>query len=232
MDEAGACIGIVSRKDFLAQNHDPELTLADVAYRDVVTIDPSADLVTALQLMVDEDISHLPVVEHGVLAGICTRADILRARGEELLLERMETGWLAPVLQGGTRTGTRYVVVANQTLSAESLTAAIAARRPASGPPPHVHVVVPLSNDQVLNDARDRLNARLESIGELGVTATGEIGSADALLAVSAAVRREPTNEVLLSTLPRATSRWLSSDLPRRIRETLDVEVTVIGSDD
>lgn len=229
VDDDDRCIGIVSRRDFLAENFDADATLADVALRDVVTVRPDTDLVGALQLMVDEDISHLPVIEDTRLVGICTRADILRARGDEMLLERMETGWLAPVLQRSQRSGPRYVIVANRTLISPALTDAVRERANRPGPAPEFHIVVPLSGDGDLAGARTRLEERLALFGELGIPATGEIGDADPLVTMEAAVRREPTVEVILSTLPEGTSRWLSADLPTRATRELDVPVTVIG---
>ncbi|MFT7598564.1 MAG: CIC family chloride channel protein [Acidimicrobiales bacterium] len=228
VDNDDRCIGIVSRRDFLAETLDPEATLGEVAFRDVVTIAPTADLVEALQLMVDEDISHLPVIEKDRLVGICTRADILRARGHELLFERVETGWLAPVLQRGERLGPRYVVVANRTLIASELTDIIRSRAASADPPARFHIVVPLSGDGDLTGARDRLEERLALLGALDLPATGEIGDADPLITIENAVRREPTTEVIISTLPAGASRWLSSDLPGRIRRTVEVPLTVV----
>ena len=48
---------------------------------DVVTLDPEDDVDRAVELLADEerDINRLPVIEDGVLVGIVTREDVLRA---------------------------------------------------------------------------------------------------------------------------------------------------------
>jgi len=229
IDEDYRVVGIVSRSDLLAEDFDPDALLVDVVNHDVVTIGPDASLVDALQLMVNEDVNHLPVTEDHQLVGICTRADILGARGSELALERMETGWLAPVLQRRSRSTRRYVIVANQTLAGPELMAAITERADQEVPI-EFHVVVPLRGDANLADARSRLERQLARFEELDVRATGEIGSSDPLTATEVAVQRAPTEEVLISTLPAGTSRWISTDLPSRVRRRLSVPVIHIES--
>ena len=44
--------------------------------------------------MVEEGVDHLPVVDAGVLVGICTHTDVLRARITQEEQERSEAGWL------------------------------------------------------------------------------------------------------------------------------------------
>ena len=58
------------------------------------------DALTALQVMVDDEVDHLPVLEDGRLIGICTRTDVLRARHRAVLAERSEPGWLARLRVG------------------------------------------------------------------------------------------------------------------------------------
>ncbi|MCP3912589.1 MAG: chloride channel protein [Actinomycetia bacterium] len=227
IDDEGRPVGIVTRRDFLVEELDDDAPLSDVAYSDVVTIGPDANLVDALQLMVNEDISHLPVTEDGYLVGICTRADILGARNSELALERTEIGWLAPVLHRTGIVGRRYLVVANQTLGGVALMAAVEERVAGPGGS-QFHVVVPLASGGELKEARDRLSDQLEQFDALDIKATGEIGDADPLKAIEAAVERLPTHEILLSTLPPGSSRWLSSDLPTRARRRLNITVTHI----
>jgi CBS domain-containing protein len=93
VDEDGSLAGIVARGDLLRA---PELDggpVADVASPDVVTVAPDEPVLAALQLMLEEEVEHLPVVDDGRLVGICTRTDILRARRRQLELERAERGW-------------------------------------------------------------------------------------------------------------------------------------------
>ncbi|MGH8896099.1 MAG: chloride channel protein [Egibacteraceae bacterium] len=107
IDAEGACVGMVSRGDLLeqrvlAQIDEPDPSLLDVASRDLVTVAPDDLLLTALQQMITEEIEHLPVIDAtGALVGICTRTDVLRARGGQLADERTQPGWLSPMLRRG-----------------------------------------------------------------------------------------------------------------------------------
>lgn len=58
--------------------------VADVMVTDVVTIEPSATLVTAARLMRDANIGMLPVVERGRVVGVLTDRDlVVRALARE-----------------------------------------------------------------------------------------------------------------------------------------------------
>lgn len=59
-------------------------TAQDVMTRDLVTISPEADIEEAATLMIERNISRLPVVENDKLVGIITRRDILKAISKEL----------------------------------------------------------------------------------------------------------------------------------------------------
>jgi CBS domain-containing protein len=100
VDEGGSPVGMVSRTDLLtgaltrgAADADPVFA---VASRDLVTVAPGDSLAAALQRMLDEGVEHLPVLAGGRLAGICTRTDILRARGRQQELELAQPGWRRP----------------------------------------------------------------------------------------------------------------------------------------
>lgn len=96
MDHNGACVAIVARSDLLAAlDEDETRPLYDIASADVITIRPDATCLTALQRILDENVEHLPVVRDSVLVGICTRTDLLRARGRQLREEQRQRGWLA-----------------------------------------------------------------------------------------------------------------------------------------
>lgn len=53
--------------------------VADWMTRDPITIAPDASLVTAYELMSENEIRRLPVVEKGEMVGIITLSDVLRA---------------------------------------------------------------------------------------------------------------------------------------------------------
>ena len=54
--------------------------MLDCASRDVVSVGPDDPALTALQVMVDEGVEHVPVVDGDRLVGICTRTDLLKVR--------------------------------------------------------------------------------------------------------------------------------------------------------
>jgi len=93
VDEAGGCVGIVSRNDLIVEELPDDAPLADVASRDVVTADPGDHLLDALRRILEEDVEHLPVIEGGHLVGICTRTDIMRVRRRQFEHEVVQPGW-------------------------------------------------------------------------------------------------------------------------------------------
>jgi CIC family chloride channel protein len=99
VDEHRCCVGIVSRSDLLAADATDDAPLTRVASTDVVTVTPDDSLLTALERILEEGVEHLPVLDPDRhLVGMCTRTDILRARGRYLDAERAQGGWQAPWL--------------------------------------------------------------------------------------------------------------------------------------
>lgn len=95
VDDAGRCIGVLSRMDLLGPSAAaPGGTVMDVASTDVVSIAPDAAVRDALGLMLAEDVEHLPVIDGDRLVGICTRTDVLRAKADLFHQERRDHGWL------------------------------------------------------------------------------------------------------------------------------------------
>jgi nucleotide-binding universal stress UspA family protein len=128
-----------------------------------------------------------------------------------------------------------YLIVANQTLTSESLREALSARL-ADGPV-RAHVVVPMSpgtgrlswdEQESRTAAKARLDEMLEHLREMGAEADGEVGDRDPVMAVRDALRRTEVDEVIVSTLPRGLSRWLGEDVPSRLRDSVRVPVTVV----
>ncbi len=128
-----------------------------------------------------------------------------------------------------------YLIVANQTLTSESLREAIATRL-ADGPV-RTHVVVPLSpvggrltwdESESRSVAQARLDEVIGRLREMGAEADGEVGDRDPVLAVRDAMRGREVDEVIVSTLPRGMSRWLGEDVPSRLRDSVPVPVTVV----
>ena len=128
-----------------------------------------------------------------------------------------------------------YLIVANQTLTSQSLTDAVQTRL-ADGPV-RAYVVVPLSPvDRRLTwdetESRSVAQARLDEVvarlREMGAEADGEVGDRDPVLAVRDALRSRDVDEVIVSTLPKGMSRWLGEDVPSRLRDSIRVPVTVV----
>ncbi len=76
--------------------------------------------------------------------------------------------------------------------------------------------------------ARHRLRVCLDRLRAAGVDADGMVGSADPFTAVLQALAGQHVDEVLLSTLHPASSRWLAVDLPGRLRRHTHRPVTVL----
>lgn len=77
--EGEKLIGVISIRDLVKLQRPTQRSAPIKAFmkRDVVTIDPQANVTTALRLMVKHDIGRLPVVEGGRLVGIVTRSDLM-----------------------------------------------------------------------------------------------------------------------------------------------------------
>jgi len=91
--------------------------------------------------------------------------------------------------------------------------------------------VVPLEAAGELAAARERLERQLGLIEDLGVTATGEIGDGDPLVAMETALKREPATAVVLSTLPPGRSRWHRAKVPSGVGRRIGVPYVVVHDD-
>lgn len=155
---------------------------------------------------------------------------------------------------GAVATVRRILVVANRTAGGPELMAAVRARLAAG--PAEFHVLVPvavptaagaqlwgepLSGYGVAADAEadadagfawaaaeERLEQQLTSLRGEGAVATGELRPADPLKASLDVLGRSSFDEVIVSTLPVALSRWLRLDLPRRLARQTSLPVTHI----
>ncbi len=132
-----------------------------------------------------------------------------------------------------------YLIVGNQTLASQSLADLIGARL-ANGPI-RAYVVVPLervgnrltaSEETTHAAAEARLAELLARLRDLGSEADGEIGDPDPVQAVRDAMREQPIDEVIVSTLPKGLSRWLGEDVPSRLRVAVSVPITVVSQPD
>lgn len=78
-------VGLITLKD-LARSPDEE-QVAMIMSKDVPTVDPDDDFRKACEIMVKQDIRHVPVVFEGMLVGIVTVKDILSRAVMEMDLE-------------------------------------------------------------------------------------------------------------------------------------------------
>jgi H+/Cl- antiporter ClcA len=95
VDSDGKLVGIVARSDLPTDPTDATAAVTDVARAEVLTVSSTDPVMVALQAMLDEEVSHVPVVESGRVVGMCTRTDVLRARRTQLDHETRQGGWRA-----------------------------------------------------------------------------------------------------------------------------------------
>lgn len=138
----------------------------------------------------------------------------------------------------------RYLIVANQTIGGEQLTAKL--DELSSAGPCTFRFLVPVTDteglrqwdyppiDRVIPDAHQiaealaqgRLEHELARLRRGGIEATGEVVDALPVGRAQEVLQEEHFDGIVVSTLPRRLSRWLVMDLPHRIARLSDVPVT------
>jgi hypothetical protein len=130
------------------------------------------------------------------------------------------------------------LVVANQTIGGANLLDLVKER--AKTPDTSFTLVVPMTKpksgyviyDDVVRDAAQvRLDLALSYLRGEDIVASGEIGDEDPHTATLDAIDEYQPDEVIISTLPQATSGWLRRDLIERIQDHTGVPVTHVVSD-
>lgn len=115
----------------------------------------------------------------------------------------------------------KLLVVANQTVDSDELYDALHER--AGRGPLLVTLLVPQDQQHGLGL---RVNTALSRLHAGGVEAEAMLGDVDPACAVIEVWDPRRWDEILISTLPSATSRWLKCNLPQRIRRAVDAPVT------
>lgn len=134
----------------------------------------------------------------------------------------------------------RLLVVANETVGGAALREEIRSR--CWGRDCEILVVTPALTasraahwasdvDEAIEEARQRTEASLSAIGELGLKARGEVGDSDPNVAIEDALRGFPADEILISTHPPERSGWLERGVVERARERVDLPIAHVVVD-
>ena len=97
----GTLAGFVTRQDIFSRPEEEQLAL--VIKRDISTIGPNASVKDAARLMVDKQLSHLPVIEKNKLVGILTPTDLLivvEKDNPQITVEEIVRSPCIPIYQG------------------------------------------------------------------------------------------------------------------------------------
>lgn len=117
----------------------------------------------------------------------------------------------------------RVLVVASKTADSEEVVAALRER----GDAVHATLLMPAEGHGFAGReaAAPRLEQVLERWREAGISCEGLVGDEDPLEAVHEVYEPARFDEVIVSTLPGDSSRWLQFDLPHRVARLADVPV-------
>jgi hypothetical protein len=142
----------------------------------------------------------------------------------------------------------RYLIVANQTLGGDQLSAKLAEYM--RGGPCRFYLVAPVTQTEASDQwvaggldggvipgaykiartlAAGRLQQELNRLREAGADADGEVVDPHPIDAIRKLASREEIDEIIVSTLPRRLSRWMAMDLPHRTRRATKLPVTHIS---
>ena len=122
------------------------------------------------------------------------------------------------------------LVVANQTVAGGELVERLKALAE-QGPHRFIIVVPQDSGDgRAVRSARERLSALLESLESEGIVAAGMIGDPDPYTATMNAVQFFHISEIVISTLPEGSSKWMADKLTERVAKATEKPVEHVES--
>ena len=112
------------------------------------------------------------------------------------------------------------LVMANQTVAGRELIDHL--KELAAKGPHRFIIVVPQSHAEghAVREARERLAKLLASLEDAGVVAAGMIGDPDPYIAAMNALQYFHISEVVVSTLPEGTSKWVADKLVERVAKS------------
>ena len=114
------------------------------------------------------------------------------------------------------------LAVASQTADAPELIEALR-QRAGEGEAEFTLLLPPLPGAR--QEGRERVEEAVARWREAGLEASGQVGDSDPVVAIKEAWDPGRFDEVIVSTLPTGTSRWLQIDLPHRIERMTGVTV-------
>jgi GABA permease len=128
----------------------------------------------------------------------------------------------------------RVLVIANETVGGRALSQTLIER--AGERAAELLVVAPALNsplrywtsdeDGARAAADERVRASVARLGDLGLTARGEVGAAEPLQAIEDSMRTFEPDEIVISTHPVGRSNWLERGLVDEARRRFDVPIT------
>ena len=126
----------------------------------------------------------------------------------------------------------RVLVIANVTADSPELVGALRERLQKG--PMVATLLMPATKNGFAGkeEAGERMEAVLAQWREAGLTATGLVGDPDPVVAVHETWDPRAYDEVIVSTLPGQTSRWLQFDLPHRVQQITGLDVTHVTAGD
>jgi GABA permease len=132
----------------------------------------------------------------------------------------------------------RILVIANRTCPCPTLADEVARR--ASETSIDVLVVAPALNsrlrhwlsdvDEAVARAHERLDHAVAELRKRGITARGDVGDGDPLLAIADALALFPADGIVIATLPPGHSNWIERRLIENARTRFDLPITHLVS--
>ncbi len=90
VDSCGKCFGVISAKDLLHFHHEKRNAIAEHAWEicthKIIEVHPLASLEQLVELVLENAVHHLIVTEKGVIKGVISSVDVIRAMHQSHML--------------------------------------------------------------------------------------------------------------------------------------------------